>query len=496
MLRKFFSVIFSLMLLMQGSNFAFADTNIENLNLEEKQSNSFCTQYRKKDTNSSIFLDLEGSDFKDAGSIKVSIYGRDSEGNEKNCTYRADYYILEAGKKYHLWNLSNERGYEQYNQVQLRFTCTPGQVLRGCWSPDSESNPECLRIGDTRGTVGITKDKDFDYTVSSNGECWTTIRTKANDSSVYLNLEDSHDSGPVGVCIFGIGGGQVEFENCTFNAEHFTLELGKKYKLYNNVKERGHSGVQIKFFGEAGKRIVGKWSPDYVEEVGCITISGNLEGVTVIRPIPDLSNPGAVKLNVTPISQKTNFPTGCESVSAVMLLNFYGYGTTVDYFVDNCLIKRPVSTQNADPFSAFIGDPRSSNAYGCFAPVIAKSMNKVLRNQKAEVLKGKTLFELAQEYVGKGKPVLIWATIGMRKSSPGDSWIVNYADENASKKCGESYTWPRNEHCLVLIGFNDRDFFVNDPNQNSESVAGAYEKNLLQQRFAEMGSQAVVIEQE
>lgn len=494
MFKKFFCVIFSLVFFAQGFKCVFAENDVKDLNLEKKSSNLFCTEYRRKDSNTSIFLDLRGSDFKDAGSVKVSIYGRNSSGNERNCTYKAEYYILEAGRKYHLYNWVKERGYEQYDQVQLRFTCTEDQVLRGCWAPDSGNGEDCLRIGDTKGTGKITTDKNFDYIISSDGECWTTIRTKASDSSVYLNLEASQGES-VDVSIFGVGG-LVEFENCTNRSERFELALGKKYQLYNCVKENGHSGVQLRFIGTSGQQIKGKWSPDFSPEDGCILVKSGSNfdsgatGVN-IRPIPHPGNPGSVELNVAPISQKPEFPTGCESVSAVMLLNFYGCRISVNDFINDYLIKKAIS-ENPDPFSAFVGDPRG-NGYGCFAPVIAKAMNKVLSGKVAEVVKGKTLFQLAETYVRNGNPILIWATIGMKKSYPGDSWIVNYVDENASKERGERYTWPKNEHCLVLIGFNDNDFFVNDPYQNSGNVAGAYGKNLLQQRFSEMGSQAVVV---
>ena len=40
------------------------------------------------------------------------------------------------------------------------------------------------------------------------------------------------------------------------------------------------------------------------------------------------------------IDQSVKYPTGCESVSAVMLLQYLGYEITVDEFIENYLEKR------------------------------------------------------------------------------------------------------------------------------------------------------------
>ena len=44
-----------------------------------------------------------------------------------------------------------------------------------------------------------------------------------------------------------------------------------------------------------------------------------------------------VKIDVPYISQKGKYPTGCESVSTVMLLQFLGYDISVDTFIENYL---------------------------------------------------------------------------------------------------------------------------------------------------------------
>ena len=47
-----------------------------------------------------------------------------------------------------------------------------------------------------------------------------------------------------------------------------------------------------------------------------------------------------VKIDVPYIDQSRKYPTGCESVSAVMLLRFLGYDISPDEFIDKYLEKR------------------------------------------------------------------------------------------------------------------------------------------------------------
>lgn len=70
------------------------------------------------------------------------------------------------------------------------------------------------------------------------------------------------------------------------------------------------------------------------------------------------------------ISQKEKYPTGCESVSTVMLLNYLGYKVNVDEFISKCLeIKdfeeRDGITYGPDPRKYFCGDPYSEDGMGC-----------------------------------------------------------------------------------------------------------------------------------
>lgn len=322
--------------------------------------------------------------------------------------------------------------------------------------------------------------------IPNSGICWSETKSKSTNSPVYLNLENVKEKGSIKVSVFGFGGPSGTI-NRTYHSNYYVVDFGKKYILWNKIFKNKHTGVKLRFLGNPGQTIIGKWSPDYINEKGVIPMNKCQETPPEIQLI---KNP--IKfIDVPIISQKKEMlPTGCESVSAVMVLQYYKINITPKDFINNYLDKLE---KDGDPDYYFIGSPNNYNALGCFSPAIAISMNKILDNGLiAKVIKNKTINELCHQYIDKGTPVLIWTTIDLLNSYSGKSWIIT--DSKDSSKIGTIYTWPCNEHCLVLIGYNNDDYFVNDPWKPYEKVRGAFPKSLLENRFEQMGSQAVIIE--
>lgn len=182
-------------------------------------------------------------------------------------------------------------------------------------------------------------------------------------------------------------------------------------------------------------------------------------------------------LNVPYISQVQTYPTGCESVSTVMALNFAGNNMTVDTFIDNYLDKSPF-IHNFNPNECFGGDPRSTSGMGCYAPAIEKALNKFLpqTGQYLVNLTGNSLEYLCLNYIDNGVSVVVWATQGMKPA------------HNVSYE--EGLQWIAPEHCLVLTGYDDRCYIFNDP------LVGAnvhYLKSDVELAFAALNSQALAI---
>lgn len=190
-----------------------------------------------------------------------------------------------------------------------------------------------------------------------------------------------------------------------------------------------------------------------------------------------------IQLNVEPILQYPELPTGCEITALATVFGYYGFDVDKVYLAEEFLPKGNVG--EVGPADAFIGNPASPHGYGCYAPVIKMAAEKYLtsliwlkEDMYVEDITGTPLPELEQ-YIVDGTPVLIWASMDMVETRRNDGWDIN----------GETVYWIYNEHCLVLIGFTETEYIFADPLNGIKS----YEKGLVNQRYGELGQQAVVI---
>lgn len=189
-------------------------------------------------------------------------------------------------------------------------------------------------------------------------------------------------------------------------------------------------------------------------------------------------------------NQKKSYPTGCESVAAVSLMQYYGIDISIHEFIDDYLPKAglPVSRGSdtlygESPWKYFIGDPKAEDGCGCYAPVIVGAVNRVPETGfHAKFLTDTDLMALSKEYVSNETPVLIWATIGMTKTRPGRSWVL---------PDGTDFTFPKPEHALLLIGYDEESYYFSD--SLSDKRITAYPKEDCEKAFAALGCQAVIL---
>ena len=198
----------------------------------------------------------------------------------------------------------------------------------------------------------------------------------------------------------------------------------------------------------------------------------------------------AIMDDVPYINQIERYPTGCESVSTVMALNYVGIDITVDQFINNYLDigTLPYLDQNgnkigSNPEKAFPGNPYTQEGYGCYAPVIVNAVNKFIDNNEYEIqaIYNKSISELCADYIDKGIPVILWVTIDMKPPRPGNSWV----DEE-----GETINWIIPQHCALLVGYDNDYYYFNDP---MRSKMFKYDKDVVETAYEGMKKQAVVI---
>ena len=191
------------------------------------------------------------------------------------------------------------------------------------------------------------------------------------------------------------------------------------------------------------------------------------------------------------IDQTERWVYGCESVSAVMLLQSLGLDIDPDTFID-CYLPRGFSTGEGekmiapDPTYQYINEPRDRTGWGCYAPCIVQAIESVLQAYgKADAYTvvdetGKTAAQLCTEYIDQGMPVVFWATLNFEPSESVSRWTL---------PDGTPFVWKDHEHCLLLVGYDEENYWFNDPWENHGCCP--YPKVLVEQRHAEQDRYAV-----
>ena len=198
-------------------------------------------------------------------------------------------------------------------------------------------------------------------------------------------------------------------------------------------------------------------------------------------------------LTVPYIDQTERWVYGCESISAVMLLQYLGLEVQPDEFIDQYL-PRAMSTEMGGvmyarhPAHYYINDPRDLTGWGCYAPCICTALQNTFAakgkaGQFAPVDEtGSTAARLCERYIDSGMPVVFWATLDFVPCGGYSYWTL---------PSGEEFGWLGNEHCLLLVGYDDENYWFNDPWHNHGCCP--YPKALVEQRHREQGMYAVAV---
>lgn len=194
------------------------------------------------------------------------------------------------------------------------------------------------------------------------------------------------------------------------------------------------------------------------------------------------------------LDQREKYPTGCESVCAVMDLQYYGVDLSVEEFIDNYLplgdaphVDGQGNYVGCDPREAFPGNPYEESGWGCYSPVIEKALVRALEDSGRKDLAvarldGSTLEDLYGRYVKEGVPVLLWATIGMEEPVVSQTFTI--------QGTGEAFDWVYPMHCLLWVGEAGDSWLFHDP---LAGEAVAYSKSQVERAYRGLGCQAVAL---
>lgn len=216
--------------------------------------------------------------------------------------------------------------------------------------------------------------------------------------------------------------------------------------------------------------------------------AGNTGEMMLVSEAPVESIPSQLQIDVPYLSQEDLLPTGCEIVSAMMLMQFWGVNRSVEEVLQAVpmgeLTEEDGVLVGPDPNQMFVGDPHTQGGYGCFPPVVQRFMQELMGESYAVLdVTGTSLDELCSAYLARQQPVLVWASINMVPIENGAEWRLSGTQE--------TFTWPANEHCMVLTGYNADYYFLNDPYKGNGEIE--IDRDSLEDRYQDMQQRAVVV---
>ena len=209
--------------------------------------------------------------------------------------------------------------------------------------------------------------------------------------------------------------------------------------------------------------------------------------------------PSSYKIEGVTVLKQEDLKAGCETYACTMLLQSQGIDMDEFEFADKYLLQMPIYGVTEDDWygpdmdSAYAGEIEWG--YGVNSPAMGKFMNQMLKDKgskkKAYVLKDVPLEQLCKDYIVNDLPVMIWATTNMQEPYVKRYWSINYVDpEISDAQIGDTEAWLQNEHCLVLIGYDEDNYYFAD------SVAGevsVFDKETTKDKYEKIESQAIVV---
>ena len=189
-------------------------------------------------------------------------------------------------------------------------------------------------------------------------------------------------------------------------------------------------------------------------------------------PVPGPTQKSHKIIDMENILQNPELPTGCESVALTMVLNYLGFDLDKTTIADDYLV-----FGDGNFATGYMGDPHTDDGAGIFAPRLVKTANDYLEAQESSKRAfdlSDTDFDVLYDYVAADIPVVVWNTMYLEKPVPTDE-ICEFE--------GKTYRWFRNEHCMVLCGFDKEKniVYIQDPldglvERDAEKFAKYYDK--------------------
>ncbi|MBM7694612.1 uncharacterized protein YvpB [Peribacillus deserti] len=185
----------------------------------------------------------------------------------------------------------------------------------------------------------------------------------------------------------------------------------------------------------------------------------NVNRVDIQSTYKDKPEKKDILLDVPLIKQNPELKYGCEVTSLAMVLNYAGVSA------DKLSLSREIKLENdplikqdgniikwGNPEEGFVGDMSGKQkGYAVYDKPIQDLLEKYMPNRSLN-LTNKSFNEILS-HVSKGYPVIVWTTGDYRLPDRPESW----------KHGSKTIKTPLDLHAVVLVGYNKRSVYVNDP---------------------------------
>lgn len=202
--------------------------------------------------------------------------------------------------------------------------------------------------------------------------------------------------------------------------------------------------------------------------------------------IEEENKKNSTRLEVSLINQLPEYRNGCEATSLTMLLNYAGVSVDKNTVVSK--MKKDATEikydekgniiQWGNPQVGFVGDVTGKAPGYSIDPVALASVINEFLPGKALDLTGCEFYKL-EEILHSGRPIVVWVNTTFEKPSISYNWTSN----------GTKVTGYKNQHAVLLTGYDKEYFYYNDP--LGEKKDGAILKDTFKTVWTGMGNKAL-----
>jgi uncharacterized protein YvpB len=207
--------------------------------------------------------------------------------------------------------------------------------------------------------------------------------------------------------------------------------------------------------------------------------------VPVPTPTPEPEPIRSARIDAPVVRQRPELPAGCEVTSLTMLLQYYGVSKTKMELAAEMPRDETPYVLNSDgsirywgnPNTGFVGDvTRKGRGFGIYHAGLMPLLSKYVPT--AIDITNKP-FELYEQQIAKGIPVIVWTTIDYNLPSKWVTWDTPLGPIQTTMS----------EHAVLLVGYDENFVYINDPLSGKKDIQ--VDKQRFIQTWEALGNQGL-----